>query len=96
MIKNIFKHIHFLMKSTHIRFEGPSPLNALSHLAIGLIVPSISITPDKTGHNTILKGKLGKNDRALALSMKAVQIYCDYNCESYQSRGAAPEKIYSE
>jgi hypothetical protein len=99
MIKNVFKNINITVKSIHIRLEVPSKSTARgSHscIALGCTLPLFTIKPNSTGGTTGLKGRISKNDHALSLALKSLQLYCDYDSLSYASHGTSHIQIFKE
>lgn len=91
----LFKNIQFQVKTVHIRIEAPCRGLRESSLycsSIGITLPLLRVTPNS---GTRPDG-VGKDDPILSLLMKNLQVYCDYDCESYTANGSEPAHVLSQ
>jgi len=89
-----FKNVQITIKNVHIRMEiynselssaaanPPVPGELPTHhlcCALGATIPSIRVN-----HQAATRPEgVGKTDPVMSLSIKNLQVYCDYGCESY-------------
>ena len=90
-INYVFNSLQLVVKTVHIRIEHGQSLEPISSLsstkacsAIGLTIPLLKLIPGATNRPT----GLSKSDPALTLALRSLQIYIDYDRESYLSGGA--------
>lgn len=87
ILKYVFNSVQIFIKTVHIRIEIPCrgfKENTTPYCsAIGLTIPYLKLSP---GAGTKVEG-VSKEEKYLILKSKNLQIYCDYNCESYLSNG---------
>lgn len=87
----LFKNFYINFRNIHIRIETPCVAAAAGNLggsphyccAVGMTIPFVQISPRTQSRPE----GVGKDDPVLGLSITNLQIYCDYNCETYLANG---------
>ena len=104
LVRKWFKNIHILGKTFHVRVEVATPSKEQSSsgpqlmhcVAFGFTMPHCVIQPSQNGGGTDLKGKISREDRSLGFILKSLQVYCDYDSESYCCNGLSHDQILKE
>lgn len=85
----LFKNFFINFRNIHIRIETPCAgtggAGGSPHYcsAMGMTIPLLQISPRTQSRPE----GVGKDDPVLGLSITSLQIYCDYNCETYLING---------
>jgi hypothetical protein len=96
----VFKNLQIVMKTVHIRIEitnskeSVPPAIKLSgniRSAIGITIPQCKLTPNSAVG--MRPEGVGREDPILSLSVKSMQMYCDYDCQSYAPGGSTHSQI---
>ena len=95
ILKYLFRDILITIRKVHIRIEIPCRglrENSMYCSSIGVVLPLLKVTP---GAQTRPEG-VGKADPVLSLAMKNLQVYCDYDSESFVANGTDPAHVLSQ
>ena len=94
MLDYVCKGLHGLLKNIHIRIEvpqhGASTAEAGAHSAFGFIIPQIKFVPSVSGSRPDGVSKL---DPLVLLSLRSLQLYADYDRDSYCIRGSTDAAV---
>lgn len=95
IINLMFRNIEVTVRALHIRIEVPCRGMKDSSLycsAVGVTVPLFKVIPNVG----IRPDGVSRDDPILTMSLKSMQVYCDYDCESYTANGDSPAMVLSQ